>query len=140
MSKYLHPRGLNACDISYPTCRATSITKQWIQNLEKNNKLTVIKLTDSDYLRTLENAVQVCGISLMRGESNTHQTRRLSHPKHYPMRFRICFQRTYGHGTPSNVNHSLRAHTTPSLDVCRWSSINHTGSACLLVQSTLEDD
>lgn len=33
---------------------------QWIQNLEKENKLTVIKLTDGDYLRTLENAVQVC--------------------------------------------------------------------------------
>ena len=32
---------------------------QWIQNLEKDNKLTVIKLTDGDYLRTLENAVQV---------------------------------------------------------------------------------
>lgn len=33
---------------------------QWIQNLEKSNKLTAIKLTDGDYLRTLENAVQVC--------------------------------------------------------------------------------
>lgn len=33
--------------------------KKWIQNLEKLNKLTVIKLTDGDYLRTLENAVQV---------------------------------------------------------------------------------
>lgn len=32
---------------------------QWIQNLERENKLTVIKLTDGDYLRTLENAVQV---------------------------------------------------------------------------------
>eukprot|EP00903_Cladosiphon_okamuranus_P016611 g15323.t1 len=30
----------------------------WIQNLERENKLTVIKLTDGDYLRTLENAVQ----------------------------------------------------------------------------------
>ena len=33
--------------------------QQWIQNLERENKLTVIKLTDGDYLRTLENAVQV---------------------------------------------------------------------------------
>lgn len=33
--------------------------EQWIQNLERENKLTVIKLTDGDYLRTLENAVQV---------------------------------------------------------------------------------
>lgn len=32
--------------------------EQWIQNLEKHNKLTIIKLTDGDYLRTLENAVQ----------------------------------------------------------------------------------
>ncbi|CAM9096885.1 unnamed protein product, partial [Ectocarpus sp. 4 AP-2014] len=31
---------------------------KWIQNLERENKLTVIKLTDGDYLRTLENAVQ----------------------------------------------------------------------------------
>ncbi|CAM9229232.1 unnamed protein product [Discosporangium mesarthrocarpum] len=31
---------------------------KWVRNMEKNNKLTVIKLTDSDYLRTLENAVQ----------------------------------------------------------------------------------
>ncbi|KAF1322385.1 Dynein heavy chain, partial [Globisporangium splendens] len=31
---------------------------KWIRNMEKNNKLTVIKLTDGDYMRTLENAIQ----------------------------------------------------------------------------------
>ncbi|CAM9634607.1 unnamed protein product, partial [Choristocarpus tenellus] len=31
---------------------------KWVRNMEKDNKLTVIKLTDGDYLRTLENAVQ----------------------------------------------------------------------------------
>ena len=38
---------------------APATNQQWIQNLERENKLTVIKLTDGDYLRTLENAVQV---------------------------------------------------------------------------------
>ncbi|CAL8075896.1 unnamed protein product [Calicophoron daubneyi] len=31
---------------------------KWIKNMEKNNKLSVIKLSDSNYLRTLENAIQ----------------------------------------------------------------------------------
>ncbi|CAM9368513.1 unnamed protein product [Chrysoparadoxa australica] len=31
---------------------------KWVRNMEKENKLAVIKLTDADYLRTLENAVQ----------------------------------------------------------------------------------
>ncbi|KNE71129.1 hypothetical protein AMAG_15798 [Allomyces macrogynus ATCC 38327] len=31
---------------------------RWIKNMEKANSLQVIKLTDSDYLRTLENAIQ----------------------------------------------------------------------------------
>ncbi|KAI8803834.1 dynein heavy chain and region D6 of dynein motor-domain-containing protein [Cladochytrium replicatum] len=31
---------------------------RWIKNMEKSKSLQVIKLTDSDYLRTLENAVQ----------------------------------------------------------------------------------
>lgn len=52
---------------------------QWIQNLEKENKLTVIKLTDGDYLRTLENAVQVCGTTSVRIDAThgvgTHLTR-----------------------------------------------------------------
>ncbi|KAI9224435.1 dynein heavy chain and region D6 of dynein motor-domain-containing protein [Blastocladiella britannica] len=31
---------------------------RWIKNMEKANSLQIIKLTDSDYLRTLENAIQ----------------------------------------------------------------------------------
>ncbi len=30
---------------------------KWTKNMEKENKLAVIKLTDSDYMRTLENCV-----------------------------------------------------------------------------------
>ena len=30
---------------------------RWTKNMEKENKLLVIKLTDSDYMRTLENCV-----------------------------------------------------------------------------------
>lgn len=32
---------------------------KWIKNMEKSNKLEVIKQTDSNYLRTLENCIQV---------------------------------------------------------------------------------
>ena len=31
---------------------------KWIKNLERANKLAVIKLTDKNYVRTLENAIQ----------------------------------------------------------------------------------
>ncbi|KNC96829.1 uncharacterized protein SPPG_07663 [Spizellomyces punctatus DAOM BR117] len=31
---------------------------KWIKNMEKNNRLAVIKLSDADYVRTLENAIQ----------------------------------------------------------------------------------
>ncbi|KAG9476993.1 hypothetical protein GDO78_002401 [Eleutherodactylus coqui] len=31
---------------------------KWIKNMEKNSKLSVIKLSDSNYIRTLENAIQ----------------------------------------------------------------------------------
>jgi dynein heavy chain len=31
---------------------------KWIKNMEKQNRLAVIKLSDSDYVRTLENAIQ----------------------------------------------------------------------------------
>ncbi|XP_072535232.1 dynein axonemal heavy chain 3 [Salminus brasiliensis] len=31
---------------------------KWIKNMEKSNKLSVIKLSDSNYVRTLENAIQ----------------------------------------------------------------------------------
>ena len=30
---------------------------RWTKNVEKDNKLLVIKLTDPDYMRTLENCV-----------------------------------------------------------------------------------
>jgi len=30
---------------------------RWTKNMEKENKLLVIKLTDSDFMRTLENCV-----------------------------------------------------------------------------------
>ena len=30
---------------------------KWIKNMEKEYKLSVIKLTDSDYMRTLENCI-----------------------------------------------------------------------------------
>ena len=32
---------------------------KWIKNMEKSNKLEVIKLSDGNYLRTLENCIQV---------------------------------------------------------------------------------
>lgn len=31
---------------------------KWVKNLEKDNNLSVIKLTDGDYMRTLENCIQ----------------------------------------------------------------------------------
>ncbi|KAJ3188443.1 Dynein heavy chain 3, axonemal [Gaertneriomyces sp. JEL0708] len=31
---------------------------KWVKNMEKNNRLAVIKLSDADYVRTLENAIQ----------------------------------------------------------------------------------
>jgi dynein heavy chain len=31
---------------------------KWIKNMEKNNRLNVMKLSDSDYVRTLENSIQ----------------------------------------------------------------------------------
>lgn len=30
---------------------------KWTKNMEKDNKLSVIKLTDADYMRTLENSI-----------------------------------------------------------------------------------
>ena len=32
---------------------------KWIKNMERPNKLSVIKLTDPNYARTLENCIQV---------------------------------------------------------------------------------
>jgi len=31
---------------------------KWVKNMERDNRLNVIKQTDSTYLRTLENAIQ----------------------------------------------------------------------------------
>ena len=31
---------------------------KWIKNMERTSDLRVIKLTDGDYMRTLENAIQ----------------------------------------------------------------------------------
>jgi len=31
---------------------------KWVKNMERDNRLNVIKLTDTSYLRTLENAIQ----------------------------------------------------------------------------------
>lgn len=31
---------------------------KWIKNLEKENRLNVIKVSDTDYMRTLENCIQ----------------------------------------------------------------------------------
>ena len=31
---------------------------KWIKNMEKENKLSVLKLTDSTYIRNLENCIQ----------------------------------------------------------------------------------
>ena len=30
---------------------------KWTKNMEKDNKLSVVKLTDADYMRTLENCI-----------------------------------------------------------------------------------
>ena len=32
---------------------------KWVKNMEKENKLAVIKLSDSNYIRTLENSITV---------------------------------------------------------------------------------
>jgi len=32
---------------------------KWVKNMEKPNKLQVIKLSDNNYVRTLENSIQV---------------------------------------------------------------------------------
>lgn len=31
---------------------------KWVKNLEKHNNLRVVKLTDADYMRTLENCIK----------------------------------------------------------------------------------
>ena len=36
----------------------TSQANRWVKNMEKKNNLQVIKLTDTDFVRTLENCIQ----------------------------------------------------------------------------------
>ncbi len=40
-------------------CSPTGQANKWVKNLEKKNRLGVIKLSDANYARTLENAIQV---------------------------------------------------------------------------------
>ena len=44
------------CDIG---CCPVGQANKWIKNLERPNKLSVIKLSDANYARTLENSIQV---------------------------------------------------------------------------------
>ena len=57
---------------------------KWIKNMEKENKLSVIKLSDSNYIRTLENSITVEAVfflsfffhfvfSVVRSESRDHE-------------------------------------------------------------------
>jgi dynein heavy chain len=32
---------------------------KWVKNIERGNKLQVIKLTDTDYIQVMENAIQM---------------------------------------------------------------------------------
>ena len=38
---------------------------KWIKNMEKENKLSVIKLSDSNYIRTLENSITVGAVFVL---------------------------------------------------------------------------
>ena len=40
-------------------CVCAGQANKWVKNMERPNKLSIIKLTDSDYARTLENCIQV---------------------------------------------------------------------------------
>ena len=48
---------------------------KWVKNMEKASNLQVIKLTDGDYLRTLENAIQF-GLPVLPRTSARNWTRR----------------------------------------------------------------
>ena len=57
-----HSSGMNILTYYYYSCRPLMIDPQgqankWTKNMEKESKLSVIKLTDGDYMRTLENCV-----------------------------------------------------------------------------------
>lgn len=43
-----------------PSPHPTGQANKWVKNMERPNKLSVIKLSDPTYSRTLENAIQVC--------------------------------------------------------------------------------
>jgi hypothetical protein len=42
------------------------LANKWIRSMEKEAGLLVVKLTDGNYLRTLENAIQVGSVALPR--------------------------------------------------------------------------
>lgn len=39
--------------------RSSEQANKWVKNMERENQLKVIKLTDSNYVRVLENAIQL---------------------------------------------------------------------------------
>jgi hypothetical protein len=52
---------LNLLPLLILACSSQGQANKWIKNLEKTSKLQVIKLSEGgEYLRTLENAIQVC--------------------------------------------------------------------------------
>lgn len=42
-----------SCRVEFP-----AQANKWVKNMEKTNHLKVIKLTDADYMRTVENAIK----------------------------------------------------------------------------------
>ena len=36
---------------------------KWVKNMEKENKLSVVKLSDANYIRTLENSITVSNLN-----------------------------------------------------------------------------
>lgn len=38
--------------------RVAAQANKWVKNMEKTNNLKVIKLSDADYMRTVENAIK----------------------------------------------------------------------------------
>ena len=66
---------------------------KWIKNMEKKNNLHVIKLTDQDYVRTLENCIQFgTPVSLA---------------SFYSLKIFIIYQScSYHHATPCHCHHT----------------------------------
>jgi len=44
--------------VNGPLCVTAGQANKWVKNMERDNRMNVIKLTDVSYLRTLENAIQ----------------------------------------------------------------------------------